>query len=136
MQAQEIATLGSPFQSSPPQAQIIRRTLSPGRYFITLPELRDVITDFGRGTGLPVQPGPEGRMVNALGPVDYQPFRLGEADCIQFREVAGAAVRQPGFAVPSGNTMLLGYYCAPSGVAMTPDQRRDLLQSLDLKPER
>jgi len=124
-------------QSAPPQAQVIRRTLSPGRYFITLPELKDVIGDFGRSTGLAVQLGAEGRTVNALGPVDYQLFRLGEADCIQFREVTGSAVRQPSsFAVPSGNTLLLGYYCAAPGVAMPPEQRRDILQSLDLKPER
>ena len=50
--------------------------------------------------------------------------------------MTGGSVHQPGFAVPSGNTLLLGYYCAPAGAAMTPEQRRDILQSLDLKPER
>jgi hypothetical protein len=122
-------------RSAPPVAQITRRSLAPNRYFLTLPELRDLATEFGASTQRPVALGPTGRSVNGLGSVEHLVFRIGGNDCIAFREVAGRAVAQPNIYVPTGNTLLLGYYCAEPGVQLTPAEHADILQALDLKPE-
>jgi hypothetical protein len=122
-------------RSAPPVAQITRRSLAPNRYFLTLPELKDLATEFGASTQRPVALGPSGRSVNGLGSVEHLGFQIGGNDCIAFREVTGRAVAQPSIYVPTGNTLLLGYYCAEPGVLLTPAERTGILQALDLKPE-
>lgn len=122
-------------KSAPPVAQITRRSLAPNRYFVTLPELKDLVREFGDHTQRPVTLGPAGRSVNGLGSVEHLTFQIGGNDCIAFREVAGRAVAQPNIYVPTGNTLLLGYYCAEPGVQLTPAERAGILQALDLKPE-
>ena len=122
-------------RSAPPVAQITRRSLAPNRYFLTLPELTDLVREFGDNTQRPVALGPTGRGVNGLGSVEHLVFQIGGNDCIAFREVAGRAVAQPNIYVPTGNTLLLGYYCAEPGVQLTPAERVGILQALDLKPE-
>jgi len=122
-------------RSAPPVAQIMRRSLAPNRYFLTLPELKDLANEFGAFTQRPVALGPEGRSVNGLGAVEHLVFQIGANDCIAFRAVAGRAVAQPNIYVPTGNTLLLGYYCADPGVQLTPAERAGVLQALDLKPE-
>jgi predicted small lipoprotein YifL len=122
-------------KSAPPVAQITRRSLAPNRYFVTLPELKDLVREFGDNTQRPVAFGPAGRSVNGLGSVEHLTFQIGGNDCIAFREVAGRAVAQPNIYVPTGNTLLLGYYCAEPRVQLTPAERAGILQALDLKPE-
>jgi len=122
-------------RSAPPVAQITRRSLAPNLSFLTLPELKDLATEFGAYTQRPVALGPTGRSVNGLGSVEHLVFQIGGNDCIAFREVAGRAVAQPNIYVPTGNTLLLGYYCAEPGVQLTPAERVGILQALDLKPE-
>lgn len=134
--AQEELTYWYTSKTAPPAAQILMRSLPPGYAFTTVPELRDMIEGFGADTGRAVQLGAEARAVNALGPIDHRAFRLGEAECVAFREVTGRSVRQPdGMYVPTGDTILLGYYCAQPGQRITPEVQRAVLQAVDLKPE-
>lgn len=102
--------------TEPPTAHIIRRTLNPGHKFVQVPKLDDFVSGFGRTATMRF--GPE-RSMTSLGPVDHRLLRLGEIDCLAFRNLTAAS-------------LLIGYYCAPPGVTMTLDQARVLVHGLKL----
>lgn len=104
--------------NEPPTAQIIRRTINPGRKFVAVPELSDFVSGFGKTASARFRAD---RSDTSLGRIDHRIFRLGEIDCLAFRGL-------------NGGTFLIGYYCAPPGITMTQEEARVLVQNLRIAP--
>jgi hypothetical protein len=110
-----------------PHGRIVYIYLAPGYYYPGQHTANDYLDSLKLGNTTEFMRGEDGRMVNALGRVEYRRFKAEQSECVVFSQTFGATEWG------TGNKIVSGHYCQPPQRKLDDDTIARILNGIGIR---